>query len=336
MPDDQNLSQFPSPPQKEAPQSPDLTDPVAPDISASPSPEPEIEVEEEKPTTPPIDEPEIKTETQPQPEKKVSPSPSKELKPASLPKSPPKTFFFIIFLLLIIAGLSAAFFFRTQNDQLKDQISDANQEEQQQQIEDRGSLPSPEPSVSPSTEEDQSPAVPTIAVTTSQPSLNPTTPLSKTFSIFTPLFEMATSKYPDAQLLLISATDLQKNNPVIKYYFRQQPDKVKYFYILNHPDNGLTLFDQQVWVSPDDNIPSLNQRAQTDQLGTDLDQVIQTTNSLCQEKHSDCNQATTIKAQFIDSNVTLWQVSYYLPQTTSPLVYQINSLTQELIFRSDK
>lgn len=354
MPDNQDLDQFPLPSQKEP-----LTDPVAPDISASPpekdtpptteydlptSSDQESPPLQEKPDhQPPTDiSPSTEPDTPPQdkgidipPDNQPSLTPTE--KPASPPSSSPKTLFIVIIILLVLAGVSTAFFLYTQNSQLKNQVADLNSDLQQQDIADRATLPEKEEVattssvaefVIPDTESDDT----TITTPTPTPL---STPLTQTFSIFTPLFELATASYPDAQLLLISATNLQTDSPVIKYYFRQQPDAVKYFYILNDPDTGLALFDQQIWVSPDDNIPSLNDRAQNDQLGYDLDEVLTYTNSLCQEKHSTCDQATSIQAKFIDSQVTLWQVVYQLPDTSSPLVYQINSQTKAIIFRSD-
>lgn len=334
MPTNQDLDHFPFPPKSDdSSSSPSpLTDPVAPDISASPKSEaiPNLDIdksETETKTTPqpelPVDtppqEPEIKTEPKPD---TTPPSPQPELKPATPPKSTSKTLFVIIFLLLTVAGISTAVFLYTQNNQLKDLVSNLNSDTQQQEIADRASLPPTDD--------------PTIA-TSSTKFVIPTTSSTptQTFAIFNSLFELATSKYPDAQLLLISATNLHQDSPIIKYYFRQEPDKVKYFYILNDPNTDLTIFDQQVWVSPDNNIPSLNDRAKNNQLGADLDTILTLTNSLCSENHSNCDQATSIKAQLIDSNVTLWQIAYQLPNSSSPLVYQINSLTKDTIFRSD-
>ena len=348
MPTDKNLDQFPLPSQSDdssSSDSPPITDPIAPDISASPKPksaptpdpdqsfpESEISTEPEPATDTGVDIPPQKPKTEPD----VTPPPQPELKPASAPKSTSKTLFTIILLLLIIAGVSTAVFLYTQNNELKDLVSNLDSNIQQQEIADRASLPP--------TEEDESSTVttanteftiPTKASTPIVISTPLSSPLTQTFAIFTPLFELATSKYPDAQLLLISASNLQQNTPTIKYYFRQEPDKVKYFYILHDPETGLSLFDQQVWVSPDNNIPSLNDRAKSDQLGADLDTILNLTNSLCSENHSNCDQATSIKAQLIDSNVTLWQITYQLPDSSSPLVYQINSQTQNVIFRSD-
>ena len=342
MPKDQNLDHFPFPPKSDdSPSSPPpLTDPVAPDISASPKsedtptpdldkPEPEVEItpEPELPTEIPPQEPETKIEAKPE----VEPKP--ELKPASPPKSASKTLFIIIFLLLTLAGISTAIFLYTQNNQLRDRVANLNSDIQQQEIADRASLSSVDDSTvaTSSTSFTIPSADPSPLTISTSSSSSPT----QTFAIFDSLFELATSKYPDAHLLLISATNLQQDTPTIKYYFRQQPDKVKYFYILNDLDSGLSLFDEQVWVSHDNNIPSLNERAENNQLGADLDTVLTLTNSLCQEKHSNCNQATSIKAQFIDSNITLWQITYQLPDSSSPLVYQINSQTQSTIFRSD-
>jgi len=88
--------------------------------------------------------------------------------------------------------------------------------------------------------------------------------------------------------MLISSSSppptFNKTLPPLNTTFRQQPDKVKYFYILNDLDSGLSLFDEQVWVSPDNNIPSLNERAENNQLGADLDTILTLTNSLCPRK----------------------------------------------------
>jgi len=356
MPDDQHLDQFPLPSQKEP-----LTDPVAPDISApketvpdtSPTTEYDFPTSSDKDSSPLQERPNHQPPTDISPTSEPDtpptdsgidippddqPSPAPEEKPAQPPSSSPKTLFIVIIILLVLAGISTAFFLYTQNSQLKDQVADLNSDLQQQDIVDRATLPEEEEEIAtdsstiefiiPETESDD---------TTTTPTPTPlSTSLTQTFSVFTPLFELATASYPDAQLLLISATNLQTDSPVIKYYFRQQPDAVKYFYILNDPNSGLALFDQQIWVSPDDNIPSLNDRAQNDQLGYDLDEVLTYTNSLCQEKHTTCDQTTSIQAKFIDSQTTLWQIVYQLPDTSSPLVYQIDSQTKAIIFRSDQ
>jgi len=331
MPEDQKLDHLPLPPKSDESPSPSspLTDPVAPDISAPPKTE-DTPVQN-------IDKPEKEIETKPEsPPQKTKPEP--ELKPASVPKTSSKTLFIVIFLLLTIAGISTAFFLYTQNNQLKDKVANLNTDIQKQEIAERSSLSSSDEDKITTEETTIATSNTSFSVPTTAPTpitISTTDSPTKTFSVFTPLFELATSKYPDAQLLLISATNLQQDNPTIKYYFRQEPDKVKYFYILNDTDSGLNLFDEQVWVSPDNNIPSLNDRAKNNQLGADLDTVLKLTNTLCSEKHSDCDQATSIKAQLIDSNVTLWQITYQLPNASSPLVYQINSQTQSLIFRSD-
>lgn len=349
MPTDQNLDQFPLPPQSDDSSSSDntpITDPIAPDISASPKPESTPEPEESLPKT------EIDTESEPlsdtgidippqkseiEPEPNVTPPPPQsDLKPASAPKSTSKVLFTIIFLLLVVAGISTAIFLYTQNNELKDLVSNLNSDIQQQEITDRASLPLTEEDESSTTDSTIATSSTEFTIPTTSPSpITISTSPTQTFTVFTPLFELATSKYPDAQLLLISASNLQQDTPTIKYYFRQEPDKVKYFYILNDLNTGLTLFDQQVWVSPDNNIPSLNDRAKNNQLGTDLDTILNLTNSLCSENHSNCDQATSIKAQLIDSNITLWQITYQLPDPSSLLVYQINSLTKAIIFRSD-
>jgi hypothetical protein len=217
----------------------------------------------------------------------------------------------------------AASLFYTQNKQQKQKV-----QELIQTLESQETLPTPTltptPEITP---------LPTLA---SDPEATPeATPTVEEKSIIKKALDMAQEKYSNAQLILITATNPQlPDQGLTKYWFRQAPDTKKYLYI-SYQGGELNLVDKQIYVSPDNNIPSLNQRIKEDKLGLDQDQVIQKTSSLCQADK--CQQSKNIDTQFLDTGTNLlWQVTYKFEDQSAPTIFQIDSLTEEVIYRSQK
>jgi len=246
--------------------------------------------------------------------------PEQNLGAAATPPKPSKNLIAIPLIILALLAVTAASLFYFQNQQLKSQIQDlANT------IESQKTLP-----VVPVPEKGQTlrPAA-EIATASGLQSPVPTSLVQQALSL-------AQQKYPDAQLILITSDNPHlPDQTVSKYWFRQSSNTKKYLYV-SFIANESSLVDQQIYVSPDNNIPSLNQRLTENKLGITLAQAISLANSLCQDPEK-CQQATAVKAQFLDSGTTLiWQVTYQIPDQQQPLVFQINSLTQELIYQSQK
>ena len=126
-----------------------------------------------------------------------------------------------------------------------------------------------------------------------------------------------------------------EDQKVTKYWFRQAPELKQYLYISSIADE-LTLVDQQTYVSPDNDIPSLNKRLKENGLGLTITEVLSLTSALCEQPEF-CQQATTVKAQFLDTSTNLlWQVTYQIEDQVEPLVFQVDSLTKEVVYQSQK
>lgn len=75
---------------------------------------------------------------------------------------------------------------------------------------------------------------------------------------------------------------------------------------------------------------------ENNQLGLTQAQALALANSLCKEPEK-CQQATAIKTQFLDtSSSLLWQITYQLQNSSQPVIFQINSLTKEVVYQSQK
>lgn len=230
---------------------------------------------------------------------------------APLPATPPKrskNLLAIPIIIITVLAVAAAGFFYLQNQQLKNQILE----------------PSPTPLVQISPE----PAGPSAAPFASPSATPAATPAEQVLSI-------AQKKYPQAQLILITIDNPQQpSSGLTKYWFRQTPDIKKYFYV-SSSTSGFNLVDQQVYLSPDNNIPSLNQRLLENKLGISVTQALDLTQALCPDTQA-C-QTAAVKAQFIDGGSRLlWQISYQIPDQPQPLIFQIDSLTQKIVYQSSK
>ena len=68
---------------------------------------------------------------------------------------------------------------------------------------------------------------------------------------------------------------------ISKYWFRQNETDKRYLYLLKEAGKNLALVDQQVYVTPDNTIPSLNQLAEAGQLGIDLPEAVKIAAAAC-------------------------------------------------------
>jgi hypothetical protein len=261
------------------------------------------------------------------PDPTIPPSDLKPPVPASAKSlsKPSKNLLSIPLIVITLISVIATSIFYFQNQQLKTQVQDLTNTLEAQET---NIAPQPqitpeiilEPTVIPDPEATPTPTPTTIQTETeTQQALN-----------------LAQTKYKDAQLILITS-----NNPHIqdetltKYWFRQSTNSKTYLYI-SFLNGESSLVDQQVYVSPDNNIPSLNQRLAKKELGVTQNQALSHTNSLCQEPEK-CQQAYNVKTQFLDTGTRLlWQVVYQIQDPSQSIVFQIDSLTKEVIYQSQK
>jgi hypothetical protein len=148
------------------------------------------------------------------------------------------------------------------------------------------------------------------------------------------IISLANQKYPNAQLLMVTASGAETaTTTIIKYWFRQDQTTKRYLYVLKELGKQPSLVDQQVYVTPDNNIPSLNPQATAGTLGLDLDEAIALASATCPTTIS-CI-ANPITALFVTKdNITRWQITYKPTDGSKPYVVQIDSTTKAILFRS--
>lgn len=283
-----------------------LTDPVTPpDNSPTPLTDPVVE--------------DISKETPQEPVAEDTPPPPTV---AATPPKPSRNLFTIPLIIIAILSVIATILFYNQTQQLKGQVQTLTNSIKEQEI-------VPESTPTPTME-----ITPILTPEATSSATQPTSPQTKTE--IQQVLVMAQADYKEAQLILITFDNPHlKDSKITKYWFRQSPDTKAYLYVSSIADE-LTLVDQQVYVSPDNNIPSLNKRLEEDGLGLTLTEALTLTISLCKEPEK-CQQPTTTKAQFIDTDKNLlWQITYQLEDQSEPLVFQIDSLTKEVIYQSQK
>src|SRR3989344_4642231 len=288
-----------------------LTDDVAPDLTTPPASPPhelersEIPLSGTEPTP-------IYTPPAPPP-------------PATIPPSRPSPIVTILLLLISVAAIAAAYFFYQQNSVLGQQLAEIEKTLAQQRIKENQVTPTPTPTIEPS-------PTGTISAT---PSLTPT-PTAQSGTVFgtiNSVIATATAKYGNAQLLMITVSAAE--NPataITKYWFRQTETDKRYLYILSEPGKDLALVDQQVYVTPDNNIPSLNQLAAAGQLGLDLPEALTIAAAACPPNFS-CH-FTPVSGQYIKAGVSLWQISYKPTDGSKPFVIQIDAATQKVLYKN--
>jgi len=362
MPND-DLGTFPVPPQ--APSSPaDQAQPESTTTATPTTPEPAFEPTPDEiptiqpPTVPTSDpglaseqeklvavnenliEKQAPVEAQPTPASLPQPEPAQPIPaPAALPPHTNKSLApIIIIVLLIIAGVgvAASVYLSQQTQNLKTQLTDITQTLQKQQ---NTLTPTPTPTVfeitTPTPTASLSGVVTTLSAT-------PTTAPTTITNLLKPLgnagaaLQMALNHSPNAQLILIKVDSAENaSTAVTKYFFRQDLTTKTYFYVAISGTGEPQIIDKQIYVTPDDNIPSLNNAVLTGKMGVDLDAALKLTYSLC------ANQITCVaspaKAQYIATATgIIWQISIYTQGLTgNPLVAQIDALTQAVLYKSD-
>ena len=248
---------------------------------------------------------------------------------------------FVALLLIAIVALAGAAFLYQQSQTLKTQLNDLSKTLQKQQINPTETLSPtieqiPETSITP-TSTLSATITPTKTVLSPTPSSavvyvagNPLKPLAVASNIL----QIAINHSPNAQFILMKTENA--NDPVnatTKYFFRQDLTTKQYFYILVSANAQPEIVDKQIFVTPDNNIPSLNDLVLQNTLGMDLDEAITLVNSSCIDKTA-CSSATA-KAQYIKTTTAvIWQISLTVPGKTQPMVMQINAQTKAILFKT--
>lgn len=244
----------------------------------------------------------------------------------------------IIVVLLIVAGvgLAAAAYLSSQATKLKTQLQEITQTlEKQETI----LTPTPTPtafSIPTPTMATQSGLIATPSATpTATPTISQITSSNLPLKNAQAALKVAIGRSPNAQLILIkvdNATD--PTTAVTKYFFREDTTTKKYFYVAISSKGTPEIIDKQIYVTPDDNIPSLNDAVLSNKLGIELDEAIRITYTQC------ANQATCIaapiKAQYIKTSTgIIWQLSLYTKGlSATPLMIQLNAETKAILYKS--
>lgn len=242
--------------------------------------------------------------------------------------------------LLLIAGVALAVtvFLFSQSQQLKKQLGEVTQTLEQQRT---TITPSPTPTiiefVTPTPESTESGL---LILPTATPSATPMATISANLTSILPLadaanaLKVAINHLPNAQLLIIKTENATTPSlATSKYFFRQDLTTKKYFYVLISGSSAPEIADKAIYVTPDNNIPSLNDFIAGNKLGVDLDEALRIASTVCTSKL--CETAT-IKAQYIKSGANLiWQLSFDpIDANKSTLILQLNATTKEIIYKS--
>lgn len=351
MPND-DLGQFPSPTSTKPDESTLLADLNATPPAVTPSLPPSVLPEE---STPPVETAPTFEET---PEEipsaatpPVTPTPVysapaepvySQPTPATVPTPKGGSAFgsLIGLVLLLISGIALAVtvFLFSQSQQLKKQLGEVTQTLEQQRT---TITPSPTPTiiefVTPTPESTESGL---MVLPTATPSAAPTATVSAVPTTVLPLadaakaLKVAINHLPNAQLLIIKTENATL--PALattKYYFRQDLTTKKYFFVLITGNKAPEIADKAIYVTPDNNIPSLNDLIAGNKLGVDLDEALRLANAVCTSKLCD---TATVKAQYIQSGTNLiWQLSFDpVDANKSPLILQLNATTKEILYKS--
>jgi len=124
-----------------------------------------------------------------------------------------------------------------------------------------------------------------VEVPTASPSPSPTPtptqiindvslrPLSQASSIL----KTALDFQPNAQFILLKTdpATVDHGQPIIsKYFFRQDLNTKKYFYVMVTGTSQPEIIDKNIQVTPDNNLPSLNDLVLENKLGLDLNEAL--------------------------------------------------------------
>lgn len=261
--------------------------------------------------------------------------------PATLPTSSAPSLAPIIFIgLLAVAGigLAASVFLFSQSAQLKRQLTDITQTLNKQDT-----TVTPTPTSTPI--EVITPSILATPTPDSTISATPTptviaTPTPMVINSATPLLyakqalKVALNKEPNAQLILIKTENASDTvNSITKYFFRQDLKTKKYFYVTVLDKSDPAIIDKAIYVTPDNDIPSLNEAVSSESFGMDLDKAIKLAYEVCT---SGLCQTSNLKSQFIKSNSNyIWQLAFTPTDITkSPLIIQIDSVKKEILYKS--
>lgn len=268
-----------------------ITDPIAPDLSSPPTIE-----------TPVI-------ESQP------------VIVPATFKENSKPPIVTILLIVIAIGAVALTSFFYIQSQRLNSQLNELSQTIDNQKI-----SPTPTAEVTPS------PTIETILTPTASPSPSISIDTTSVWGDIKNIITLAQASYPNAVLLMVDSAYVQPGKELIaKYWFRVEPDVKKYFYILKDSSKELSIVDQQVYLTPDNNIPSLNTLVKDSGLGIDFDKAIAIATNLC-PKNFDCT-TTEVSGKFIKvSGATIWQIT--LKNATKSFVVQIDSLSEKVIFKN--
>jgi hypothetical protein len=236
----------------------------------------------------------------------------------------------IILLLVAGVGISGSVFLFSQSAALKKQLTDITKTlDQQKTI----ITPSPTPTVI------DIPTPTPTKIASEEAVLSPTPIATSSISFskeFIPLalapqaLKVGINKEPNAQLILVKAENAtDKENSVIKYFFRKDLTTKKYFYVSINAKNESEINDNAIYVNPDNSIPSLNDLVLGNKLGIDFKAAYDIATKLCTVS---CTNYS-VNAQYIMSGAnTIWQIT--LDPAGKKFIIQINSVTKEVLYKS--
>lgn len=265
----------------------------------------------------------------PEPPSSPTPAPDQEAVPATIP---PKTgnslTSIIIIILLIVAGigLTLSVYLSAQTGKLKTQLEEITQTLEKQQT-------TLTPTATPTVFEIPTPTIPLETTPSATPTvaLNSLTPLKNAPSAL----QIAINHSPNAQLILIKVDNATSaDTAVTKYFFRESLATKKYFYVAVTGKDIPEVIDKQIYVTPDDNIPSLNDSVLENKLGIDLDEAIRIAYTQCVNEKA-CFSAA-VKAQYIKTGSgIIWQLSIYANgASATPLMIQLDAQTKAILYKS--
>lgn len=280
-----------------------ITDPVAPDLSAPPT----------LPTGTPTEAP---TEDLPK-GGEVGPV------PATFKETSKPPIVTILLIVIAIGAVALTSFFYIQTQRLNSQLNEISQTIDNQKI-----TPTPTPTEEPT----PSPTIETVLTPTASPSPSIFIDNSTVWGDVKNVLSLAQTSHPKAVLLMVDSAYVQPGKELIaKYWFRIDPETKKYLYILKDSSKELSLVDQQVYLTPDNNIPSLNTLVKDSGLGIDFNKAVIIATNLC-PKNFDC-ATSDISGKYIKSGgATIWQIT--LKNANKSFVVQIDSLTEKVIFKN--
>lgn len=362
-----DLGQFPTPSDPTTaipPVDPSVTQPVSESFSTPPvmNTPPMVDTFEETPdeipsistppVTSPVSEPEMQEAPEPTPPAPRLVPPREEFSPMpALPPTPPPTLVvasvptpkggsafgsLIAVILLLISGVALAVtvFLFSQSQQLRQQLAEVTQTLEQQRT---TVTPTPTPTIidfptpTPTPEATESGLVTTPSPT---PTATPSTTTAMPLADATKALKVAINHLPNAQMIIIKTENA--TSPTLastKYFFRQDLTTKKYFYVLITGAGEPEIIDKAIYVTPDNNIPSLNDLIQGNTMGVDIDEAITIANSVCS---SQVCATAMVKGQYIKSgDSVIWQLSFDpVDAAKSQLIIQINALTKEVLYKS--